>query len=103
MQKRNNMIKIKIQHCSLADTEHKYMGKRQYAHVFHHNSNKIICVAKAFYKLPYRFKMGLIIHEIGHLFGAIDEKKADRLGSKIAGIKVYREDHPKYGNNLETI
>jgi hypothetical protein len=97
------MIRIEIRHCPLADAEHRYMGKRQYAHVFHYDSNKIICVAKAFYKLPYRFKMGLIIHEIGHLFGAVDELKADRLGSRIVGVKVYRENHPKYGDNLETI
>lgn len=97
------MIKIKIKPCPLADAEHKYIGKRQYAHVFHHNNNKIICVAKAFFKLPKRFQTGLIIHEIGHLFGAVDELKADKLGSKICGIEVYREDHPKYGNNLETV
>ena len=97
------MIKIKVIHCPLADDEHKYMGKRQYAHVFHHNDNRRVCVAKAFFKLPKRFQMGLIIHEIGHLFGAIRERDADILGSEICGIEIYREDHPKYGNNLETV
>lgn len=97
------MLKIKIKHCKLADDEHKYMGKRQYAHVFHYNNDKHICVAKAFFKLPKRFQIGLVIHEIGHLFGAVGESQADKLGSKICGIKIYREDNPKYGNNLETI
>lgn len=98
---KNNIIQII--HCPLADCEHKYMGKRQYAHVFHYKSNKIICIAKAFYKLPKRFQIGLIAHEVGHLFGAVDEHKADILGGKILGVTVYREDSKKYGNDLETI
>lgn len=95
------MKKVYIEHCLLADKQHK-ISKRQYAHVFHKPKDNIICVAKAFYSLPYRFKMGLILHELGHLAGATGEKQADKLATELFGIEVKREDS-KYGDNLETI
>lgn len=94
------MTKIMIKHCKQADKEHK-ASLRQYAHVGHIKGN-VICVAKAFIGLPKKFKLGLIGHELGHWAGAIEEKEADKVGSKIIGMKIKRIDS-KYGLNLEVI
>jgi predicted HD phosphohydrolase len=47
--------------------------------------------------------MGLLLHELGHLYGAEGELEADKKAMELFGIKVWREDHPKYGEWLETI
>lgn len=91
---------IKVRHCKQADEDHR-LSKRQYAHVGHKSWN-IICVAKAFYRLPYKIRLGLLLHELGHIFGADGELEADRLAFKLFGIKVKRKN-TEYGKNLETV
>lgn len=91
---------IKVIHCKQADEDHK-ISKRQYAHVGHRSWNKI-CVAKAFFALPRKIRLGLLLHELGHIFGADGEKESDDLAYKIFGIKIKRIN-TKYGNNLESI
>ncbi len=93
-------MKIYFKHCKLADKEHT-TNKRQYAHTFHYNDGRI-CVANAFYILPIRLRLGILLHELGHLLGAIKELEADRLINKVYGISIKRIN-TKYGDNLETI
>lgn len=93
------MLKVRVRHCKDADRDHR-TSIRQYAHVGHRKN--VICVAKAFYKLPEKIRAGLVLHELGHLAGATGEKQADRLATKLFGIKVKRVNS-KYGRNLETI
>lgn len=93
------MLKIRVKHCKDSDKDHA-KSIRQYAHVGH--KPNVICVAKAFYKLPSKIRAGLILHELGHLAGADGEQQADRLATKLFGIKV-RRINSKYGHNLETI
>lgn len=91
---------ITIKLCKKADEEHAE-SKRQYAHTFH--KEKVICVARAFFKLPEDFQQGIIIHEIGHLFGAETEKGADRIGKNAVGIgvQIERVNSKAFGRNLQ--
>jgi hypothetical protein len=95
------MIKIKIKHCSEADEEHA-ASFRQYAHTFHYPN--IICVAKAFWKLPEGYLMGILAHEIGHILsdGKGGEEGANREMYKRYGIHIQYVDS-EYGRNLEYI
>lgn len=96
------MKKIEVKHCHQADFEHA-QSIRQYAHTFHRPGN-VICVAKAFWDLPYHHQLGLYIHEVGHLLAPNekDELMVDRIGSQYFGVPIYRIDSP-YGKNLETV
>lgn len=95
---------VKIRQCRKVDIEHS-KSKRQYAHVLHYP--EVICVARAFYNLPYHHQLGIIFHELGHLIaikeiGEHTEKDADRMIEKYAGVKVKYVDN-RYGRRLETI
>ena len=47
-----------------------------FAHVGH--KDNVICVASCFDSLPTNYRVGLILHELGHLFTDMgDEKEAD--------------------------
>ena len=88
---------LNIRHCKLADDEHR-RSKRQYAHVGHYK--RTVCVADAFYELPREYRIGILVHEVGHLLGAIDEEEADVLGIRATGIPIVRVDSI-YGKNLQ--
>lgn len=90
-----------VRHCSLADKDHR-CRKRQYAHTWHYGSN-IICVAKAFYRLPLSHQMGLLVHEIGHLLLGSEEHEeyeADLAAMEKFGITVRYKDS-RYGDFLQ--
>lgn len=91
------MIRIKL--CKDADAEH-HKSERQYAHVGHRKGT--ICIAYAFNRLPLKLQLGILLHELGHLAGAEGEDEADRLATKLFGVKVKRED-TEYGAKLETV
>ena len=93
-------MRVYVKHCRIADKEHK-ASRRQYAHVGH-KGLRTICVSSHFYALPQKHKTGIILHELGHIFGADGEKEADKLASELFGIKVKRTN-TKYGHNLETV
>lgn len=71
-----------IRECELARGEHE-RNRRQYAHMFHHQIQRIIrgvaveimCVAPAFFELSPGNRSGLVLHEYGHLLA----KKNDRI------------------------
>lgn len=85
--------------CKRADKEHE-QSIRQYAHTQHYKET--ICLSQAFYKLPLELKVGIILHEIGHLLGEKNERRADEVIEEIFGISIHRVD-TRYGKNLESI
>lgn len=91
------MLRVII--CPEANKEHRD-SPRQYAHT-HHYSNTI-CLARAFYTLPKKHKLGIILHELGHLAGAEGEDEADAVASRLFGVSISRVDS-EWGDNLEAI
>ena len=79
--------------CSLADREH-LASRRQYAHVFHRQG--IICIARAFHSLPLSYRLGLLLHECGHLLAGptAGEDAANRAIHRHTGIPLYYRDSP---------
>jgi hypothetical protein len=96
-------MKYHVQTCPQADREHRE-SKRQYAHV-HHRRGNVVCVCRAFFRLPWRIRLGLLLHEIGHLIDPdeTNELAVDRLAEAELGIKIYRRDFPRYGDDLECV
>ena len=91
------MLRVKV--CREADAEHR-KSIRQYAHTMHYPNT--ICIADAFYDLPEKHKIGIVLHELGHLMGAEAEDDADNIIWEVFQIKLYRK-HSRYGRNLETV
>ncbi len=73
---------------------------RQYAHTMHHPNT--ICLARAFYRLPSHHKLGILLHELGHLAGAMGEREADLLAQEMFGIEINRVS-TKWGEELESV
>lgn len=88
-----------IERCALADEDHK-QTKRYYAHTYHKEG--VICVAGAFYRLPVNYRLGILLHELGHLAGAEGEDEADILAEEMTGIPI-RRINSRFGENLESI
>jgi hypothetical protein len=63
------------QRCADVEKDHKE-DPRVYAHVFH-KPNKTMCLSRAFDKLPLGHKLGVMLHEIGHLMTNSGEAEAD--------------------------
>jgi len=61
--------------CKLVEKDHA-RDSRVFAHVFHRH-NKAICVCRAFSRLPLGHRIGIILHEIGHLMANGGEAEAD--------------------------
>jgi hypothetical protein len=61
--------------CKLIEKDHA-KDPRVFAHVFHRR-NKAICVCRAFSRLPLGHRIGIILHEIGHLMSDGGEAEAD--------------------------
>lgn len=91
------MLKVKI--CRKVNEEHKN-NCRQYAHTYHYSNT--ICLARAFYDLPNYHKIGIILHELGHLAGARGENEADIIVGQLFGIAIDRIDS-EWGDNLEAV
>lgn len=103
------MLVVKLEHCLLADKNHKY-SLRAYCHVFHKRDEiidgmkvKIICCAKAFWSLPSQYKRGLLYHELSHILrpDIVDELQVDKMALQLFGVKIIRRSSKKYGENLE--
>jgi hypothetical protein len=87
--------------CQLVEKEHR-KSKRQYAHVFHINGQ--VCLARAFIELPERFRLGILMHEYGHILAGPDgsEEAANKAVERKTGIPIrYGPSH--HGLNLEYI
>lgn len=94
-------MKYRVQWCPLADGEHK-KSRRQYAHTFHRRGS--ICIARSFLKLPKRHKIGIILHEIGHLLAGRSgsEADADRAAEGYFQVRI-RYTNSRYGESLQYV
>lgn len=96
--KRKIIYKLKI--CEQANKEHA-KSKRQYAHVFHKKNT--ICIADAFYDLPTKHRIGIQLHEIGHLLSPDSgEFGADLAIKKYYNIEIKYKDS-QYGKRLQYV
>lgn len=87
--------KIVAKQCDQADKEH-CESNRQYCHVGHIDNT--ICYATQVSELPDTHRLGLVIHEFGHMIlqgpdmsgkGRFTEQDANDAGGHATGIKVY--------------
>ena len=92
-------MRISVLHCSQADAEHQ-TSRRQYAHTFHRRG--VICVSSAFHRLPETHRLGLLLHEVGHLLAGqqAGEAQADRAAHRYSGLTIRYRDST-YGKRLE--
>jgi len=95
------MRQFEVRTCPIAVREHQ-RSCRQYAHVFHRKN--VICVTKAFFKLPQQTRLALLLHEVGHLLvgDRPSEDAANRAVKRYSGVTIWYKDQPQ-GENLEWI
>lgn len=76
--------------CPVAEEDHEE-DPRYYAHTFCalHPKGDTICVARAFEELDDRFKVGILLHEFGHLFGGHSDADADWWVEEELGIDIH--------------
>ena len=72
--------------CPLIEHDHAN-DPRVFAHVFHRRG-KVICVCKDFDKLELGHKIGVLLHEIGHLMSNGGEAEADLWVQDNLGIDI---------------
>jgi hypothetical protein len=61
-------------------------GRRAFAHVMHIPG--AVCVAREAADLPLPVKLGLLVHEVGHLIGGPGEDDADIAALEALGLRV---------------
>ena len=95
------MRQFTVSECPQANQEHQD-SQRQYAHVFHRDGT--ICIAKAFWQLPERLRLAILLHEAGHLLAGPrgGELAANRAAERYSGIPIEYQDC-RYGEELESI
>jgi hypothetical protein len=81
-----------LQSCPLVEREHRE-ARRQYAHVFHIANQ--VCVARAIAELPEKYRLGILMHELGHIMAGPkgSEEAANNAVFEQTGIRIY------YGGN----
>lgn len=72
--------------CSVVEHDHEN-DPRVFAHVFHRRG-KTICLCRDFAKLPLGHKIGILLHEIGHLMSNGGESEADLWVQDNLGIDI---------------
>lgn len=72
--------------CRLVREDHKE-DPRVYAHVFHRQGNAI-CICPAFDRLRLEHKIGILVHEIGHLMSKGGEAEADLWVQENMGVDI---------------
>lgn len=87
--------------CVVADADHK-KNKRQYAHTYHRKN--VICLANKFLKLPKKYQLGILFHEIGHLILGPrgTELQADRAAEGYFKIRI-KYKSSRYGKDLQYV
>jgi len=90
-----------VEECAQANQEHRD-SQRQYAHVFHRD--QVICIAHAFWQLPERLRLAILLHEAGHLIAGPrgGELAANRAAERYSGIPIEYQDC-RWGAQLESI
>src|SRR5271165_5781590 len=96
-----SMRQFTVSECPQANQEHQ-SSERQYAHVFHKDGQ--ICVARAFWDLPERLRLAILLHEAGHILAGPrgGELAANRAVERESGIPIEYRDC-RFGNELESI
>lgn len=85
---------VYLNHCEEAEQEHRE-SSRQYMHVGTHTPCYAICYAQAVNELSIGYKVGLLVHELGHLalimLGYEDhsEDQANAAGLWLTDIPVF--------------
>src|SRR5271165_5790190 len=96
-----SMRQFTVSECPQANQEHQ-SSERQYAHVFHKDGQ--ICVAQAFWGLPERLRLAILLHEAGHILAGPrgGELAANRAVERESGIPIEYRDC-RNGARLEWI
>ena len=91
----------RIGFCKQVEQEHRD-DKRQYAHVFHIDNQ--VCVAQDFEKLPDRNRLGILMHEYGHILAGKygSEEAANESVARETGIRIFYSSS-RHGKHLEFI
>ena len=89
---------IHWRNCAEVEREHR-RDQRSYAHTYHYPG--MVCLAKAFWKLPKSYQNGLLLHEAGHLLVGRrgTEEDANRAAERVFGGRIEYVDSP-YGDDL---
>ncbi len=97
-------VAVRVQPCPRAEREHR-RSRRQYAHVFH-APPPIVCAARAFWALPARHQVGVLVHELGHLALGPGhpggERAADAEARRRFGVRIRYRD-TRWGRRLQTL
>lgn len=95
------MRQFLVEECAQANQEH-HDSQRQYAHVFHKDG--VICVAHAFWTLPERLRLAILLHEAGHILAGPrgGELAANRAAERYSGVPIGYQDCT-HGEELEWI
>lgn len=95
------MRQFPVEECAQANQEH-HDCQRQYAHVFHKDG--VICVAHAFWTLPERLRLAILLHEAGHILAGPrgGEVAANRAAERYSGVPIAYRDC-RFGTELEWI
>ena len=86
-------MKLTLRLCRQAQQEHR-QSCRQFAHVFHVENR--ICVTPEFYELPQTYRMGILLHELGHIaLQSHDhsEAQADEIVFIMSGVRLHRRTY----------
>ena len=76
----------RIQHCIELEATHEEIP-RVHAHVFHHDG--VICLVQDFELLADEHKIGIILHEFGHIFApSMHDSDADLWVESFCGIDI---------------
>lgn len=96
-----NPAGFRVEQCGLADQEHE-KSRRQYAHTFHRPG--VICIASEFLRLPEVNRLGILLHELGHLMSgqSAPESAANKTVTRASGIPIEMVSS-EHGERLERI
>lgn len=88
-------MKYKLKLCPLA-RQHHAESARQFAHVFHRSNT--ICITPEFHDLPQSYRLGILLHELGHIAMTYktkphSEAEADAMIEIISGVHIHRRTY----------
>jgi len=76
---------VRLVYCSELEVVHASIP-RVHAHVFHYPDT--ICIVRDFDNLDDEHKIGILLHEFGHLFGGQHDADADLWVEQVLGIDI---------------
>ena len=82
---REALERCHLTYCKMADSINEE-SHRTYAHTYH--APFVVCVCRKFVSVPEEVMLGVLLHEIGHLFGGKRDRDADKFIYKTLGIRI---------------